>query len=353
MTGQVAAILTVLAVGPACAQLYTEDFETNPAVSWTIHESYTDPNPFPFNYPYGIADHHFDYSTIGIPPAPGGPGNHGLKLQANLFHGVFGGMSTSPTALSLTGDYTVRFDWWANFNGPFPGGGSGSTNLSTFGIGSDNAGPQHPGSPRGIMFAATGDGGSGADWRAYDNFRPNSYNDPSDIWVHPVNSRDSAHPYYAGIGGVSAPAAQRSMFPQQSGITATGSGGMAWHTVVITKEGDGVVWTVDGLHIATLSFARANVRGGHLSFGHSDVNDASSFDANAGHLLFTLIDNIRVDGPPCPADIDGSGSLNVDDIAAFVAAFLAQDVQADLTGEGAVNIDDIEAFVEFFLGGCD
>ncbi len=55
----------------------------------------------------------------------------------------------------------------------------------------------------------------------------------------------------------------------------------------------------------------------------------------------------------CYADIDGSGSLNVDDIDAFVVAFLASDLVADCDGSGALNIDDIDCFVAAFLAGCD
>lgn len=52
------------------------------------------------------------------------------------------------------------------------------------------------------------------------------------------------------------------------------------------------------------------------------------------------------------ADIDQNGSLNLDDIAAFAVAFLAQDPIADLDGSGSINVDDIQAFVACFLAGC-
>ncbi|MEQ8771075.1 MAG: right-handed parallel beta-helix repeat-containing protein [Phycisphaerales bacterium] len=55
---------------------------------------------------------------------------------------------------------------------------------------------------------------------------------------------------------------------------------------------------------------------------------------------------------PCPADLDGNGTLNLDDIDLFVALFLAADLRADLDGNGALNLDDIDAFVVSFLAGC-
>ncbi len=53
-----------------------------------------------------------------------------------------------------------------------------------------------------------------------------------------------------------------------------------------------------------------------------------------------------------PADLDGNGVLNFDDIDAFVNGFLGGDLIADLDGNGVLNFDDIDAFVNNFLAGC-
>ena len=150
--------LAALLAASASAALYTADFEIDDTANWTVNTGPTD----------AAADFFFDYSTAGIPAAPSGSGTRGLKLQANQSSGVFGGMSVSPlTNTDLPSAYTLSFDWWANFNGPFPGGGSGSTQLSTFGVGTAGATPQWPGGAQdSVWFGATGDGGSAADWRA-------------------------------------------------------------------------------------------------------------------------------------------------------------------------------------------
>ena len=57
-------------------------------------------------------------------------------------------------------------------------------------------------------------------------------------------------------------------------------------------------------------------------------------------------------GTACLADIDGNGTLNIDDVDAFVTAFLASDLAADIDGNGTLNIDDVDAFVAAFLAGC-
>lgn len=52
------------------------------------------------------------------------------------------------------------------------------------------------------------------------------------------------------------------------------------------------------------------------------------------------------------ADLDGSGTLNLDDLDAFVGGFLSNDSIADLDGNGTLNLDDLDAFIGAFLGGC-
>lgn len=54
----------------------------------------------------------------------------------------------------------------------------------------------------------------------------------------------------------------------------------------------------------------------------------------------------------CPADLDDNGTLNLDDLDAFVAFFVAGDPNADLDGNGAINLDDLDAFVASYLAGC-
>jgi len=193
----------------------------------------------------------------------------------------------------------VKFDWWANFNGPFPMGGSGSTQLSTFGVGTSGTVAQWPGGTQdSIWFAATGDGNSSTDWRAYSPTAPARYADTADgIYAAGAfaGSTNASDAYYAGFGNVDAPAAQLGIFPQQSGTTLVGSAGMAWHEVEIAVGLLNVTWTVDGLLIATVPLLDDTVNtGNNIFFGHSDTNATSSTDPNDGELLFTLIDNIRV-----------------------------------------------------------
>jgi len=288
----------LLAVSPVLGALYTQDFEVDSTANWVMNNGPSD----------AAADYYFDYSTVGIPAAPNGSGTRGMKLQANLANGVFSGMSVSPTGQDFAGDYVVEFDWWANFNGPFPGGGSGSTNLSTFGIGTAGTTPQWSGGVQdSVWFGGTGDGGSSADWRAYSSAAGTGYADGSP--VYPYTTRNNTNAYFAGFGNVEAPAAQLALYPQQTGFTAVGSGGMVWHHVTIEKAGTTAVWKVDGLLMATIDLTTVTLGGGNIFFGHSDINATSSTDPNDSALLFTLIDNINVTPEPTSLALLALGGL--------------------------------------------
>lgn len=302
--------LGLLPMASSAAPLYSNDFEVDTTASWTVNKAPVTTD--------SAQDFYFDYSTVGIPLAPNsrpGPA-HGLKLQANQSSGVFGGVSVSPTGQSFTGDYTLKFDWWANVNGPFPIGGSGSTQLSTYGIGTTGTAAQWPGGlQHSVWFAATGDGNSSADWRAYSTVAQTSYPDSSTVYAAAgPGNRNQSHPYYAGFGGVTAPAAQLALYPQQTGITLIGSAGMQWHQVEIKKLGNSATWTLDGTLIATIDLTTVTLAGGNIFFGHADTNATSSTDVNDSALLFTLVDNVEVVPEP--------GSLVA--LGAGVAAFAAQ-----------------------------
>ena len=80
---------------------------------------------------------------------------------------------------------------------------------------------------------------------------------------------------------------------------------------------------------------------------------AAEREALIEYVKFPFIDPATVTFPPdCPADIDGNGVLSVDDIDAFIAAFLGGDLAADIDGNGVLSVDDLDAFAGSFLSGC-
>lgn len=318
-------IAVLLGLASASYALYVQDFEVDSTANWTVNAGPS----------VNVADFFFDYSTVGIPSAPSGLGTRGLKLQANLnpniaggltgppiasspngtyaAGGVFGGLTVSPNGLNLTGDYVLRFDWWANYNGPVNGGGNGTTQVSQFGIGTAGNLTQWIGaaSKESVFFAATLDGGSASDFRAYSSAAPTSYAAGNPVYAAPGGAINNSNAYYhvPFPPGATAPASQLALFPLQTGATDGGVTSFRWHDVEIEKAGNLATWKVNGTLIATVDLNTVTLGGGNILFGHSDTNTAASIDETHPQLLFTLIDNIRVIPEPASMLLFGIGGL--------------------------------------------
>ena len=271
------------------AIVYQENFDANHTADWVINASPGDQR----------ADFFFDYSSVGIPAAPNSGGTtRGLKLQANVSGSVFGGVSVSPRNQTFSGDYRLRFDMWLNYNGPLDSGFVGSTQLTGAGIGTNATEPEWASGPHtSVHFGVTGDGDVASDYRVYSSAPNGSLGTgyPSGDPVFTAPTRDNTDPYYSQFGNQPAPDAQVTLFPQQTGVTPTGTQGFAWHDVIIDKIGDRATFSIDGLGIATVDLTTVSLSGGNILFNHYDINSGSSSDPNAATLLFGLIDNVRVE----------------------------------------------------------
>ncbi|MEZ6319440.1 MAG: GC-type dockerin domain-anchored protein [Phycisphaerales bacterium] len=130
----------------------------------------------------------------------------------------------------------------------------------------------------------------------------------------------------------------------------------------------------------------------HLAIEFYEADDATQLDAvsqlvsptpGAGYATFSVtatapagaaivrplvqFDNVLSEGPShaatadnavlsvgaaCPCDIDGNGTLNLDDVNQFAAAFIGGSLDADVDGNGTLNLDDVNVFASCFLSGC-
>ena len=304
----VMAALAASAFSSHAQQLYSQDFETdqNASGNWVTNALATSP-----------ADLYFDYGSIGIPSAPHSSGGttRGVKLNANLGNpigapstGVFpGGVSVSPLDFSLSPstNFVINCDVWINFNGPAPAGGSGSTQIGGIGFATAGATAQVATSVDSFFAVATGEGGSGDDYRLYSAAVPTSLLPATGAYyagtAADARNNSAASQYYAtNFLGQTAPAAQVSLYTQQSGTTANGTQGWKWRDWQILKLGPIVTWSIDGIPIATVNLTTNGTSGGS-SFGgerllltQSDINAGNSVDVNAAALSFALFDNLRV-----------------------------------------------------------
>ncbi len=288
------------ALASQSAMAFTEDFNADNSANWTVN------NPGLSDY---IADFYYDYSAIGVSAAPNGTGTRGLKLTANNSGGVFSGISVSPTGQSFSGNYRVSFDIWQNYVGPVGLGGSGTTQLSMFGIGSTGNSAAWAGSAawgsgaNGVGFGVTLDGGSSVDYRAYSSAATTGYPEGSAVFAS-GGGRNGSDAYYASFGGASAPAAQVALFPGQTGVTDAGEIAFGWHRIDIEVVGAGYAsWFIDGLLIASVDLSTVTLGGGNLFLGHGDTNASSSTDPNDSLLNVTIIDNLQVVAIPEPSSM--------------------------------------------------
>lgn len=289
----VAGLFLMWPAGAGAAPLFSDDFELDTGPQYTVNQD-----------PDATVEFAWNYSLMGIPTAPNSAAGttRGVKFQANDGDATAAAaaINISPTGRSFAGDYILRFDSWLNANGPFPGGGTGSTEFFTAGVGTDGTNVQKSsGSADGAWFAADNEGNSSIDFRAYRNA---SLEGPtSTAYAAPdsgtINRRNANNPYYYGTfpGGQEAPQFQQDNFPQQTGALKAGTLGFEWREVEVHKIGDDVSWFIDGLHIATLNDAAFG--GENIFVGHWDV--FASIADNA-ELSFGVIDNLRVEVVPEP-----------------------------------------------------
>jgi hypothetical protein len=281
-------ILAALSRAALGGPVYSENFDVDPTANWTVN----DPGLSDI-----LADFNYDYSAIGVPPAPGGVTTRGLKMTANNSGGVFSGFSVSPTGKSFTGNYQVKFHLWQNYAGPLGPGGNGTTQLSTFGIGTAGNVAFWPGAAtkESVSFAATLDGGSASDYRAYSSAAPTSYAAGNAVYQAPGGAINESNAYYmTAYPSSPAPAAQLLLYPGQTGSTNAGEISFKWREVTIDVVGGFATWNVDGLPIAKVDLSTVTLGGSNILFGHSDTNTASSTDPNDSLLNVTLIDNVCV-----------------------------------------------------------
>jgi len=54
----------------------------------------------------------------------------------------------------------------------------------------------------------------------------------------------------------------------------------------------------------------------------------------------------------CPADINGDGVLNLNDMVAFQKYYFHNDMRADVNHDGVLSVQDFSAFQSLFNAGC-
>lgn len=268
------ALLAMLSLSAAtstdAASLFRD--QMNDGTGWSANVGGTGDSQFAFNY---------DYSADGIPEAPNAEGGdaatRGVKLEANLVSPTTGEFFTLyPNGQNFTGDYQLRFDSWMNF------GTSGSTEFIGGGIGYDGVTADIA---SGAQLIATGEGGSGNDWRAFKS--PPQFFVPAGDMAG--GTRQGSDAYYADF------------LPSVNGSVA-GSPGFQWVTFEFNVVGDDVSILIEkpgGAQLEIVSYDKTSIADGSSGVntdGNISLFYADFFTSVAGDpaLQFGLIDNVVV-----------------------------------------------------------
>lgn len=333
------------------AVLFSDDFNIDSSGSWTINKAptATDPNK-------QKAEFAFDYSTFGIPPAPGSSDTLGLRLRANLPldgsgnevttrpAGTLSGLSLSPTGQNFGTNYKMTLYAWSNFFGAPNASGLADNGLSEGGtanvlfaagtagtvplvVGNGTTIPLATnGAMDGIGFATTGDGGLAPDWRVYPQSGTIVPGTTSGVYAAAPTGSATATAntdafYTAKFPTQTAPAIQQSIAtaeyggdasPVMAGNMQAGSFGFAWHKVVVTKNGNTVSWDINDNRIAQYDVSALTLGGNNIAIGVSDVNAST---ARHPALVFTVFDNLEVTdiAAGLPGDFNASGNVDAAD----------------------------------------
>ena len=284
----IGSLALVVLGGVSQAASFSDNFDVDTSASWAVNKGAT-------NGANNIATFAYDYSALGIPSASGiGGTTKGLRMQANIAGGVFGGLSASPLGQSFNGDIVFTVDVWMNFLGPAPAGGSGSTQAGGMGIGTAGTTVQWAGGAQdSIHFSGTLDGNSSADYRAYSSAAAVGYADASTVFAASgAGNRNDSHAYYQSLGSKTAPAAQTTLFPTQTGTTRAGALGFAWRKMKIERVGTMVSWYIDSLRIATVDQSTVTLGGNNILLNMYDTNPGSATDPNGLNTI--IFDNVQV-----------------------------------------------------------
>jgi GH25 family lysozyme M1 (1,4-beta-N-acetylmuramidase) len=277
--------VAVLTINGLFTPVFSDDFDTNSAANWTLNQSTNNNTRVAFAY---------NYSGYGIPSAPNSVGGttKGVKFEANYTGAGVAALNISPIGQSFGGNYRLHYDMWINANGPFPAGGTGSTQLQTAGLGTaGNKVEWSSGSADGVFFAIDGEGqatDSSPDVRAYIGTALQTNTSGVYVGGTSLSIRRCSDAYYSNVfpGGQTPPASQG-----QTGALDVGTVGFAWRDVVVSKTGNVIEWFIDGLKYCSVT---NTLTSSNIFVGYWDPFSSLSDNTN---LSFALVDNLRVEVP--------------------------------------------------------
>ncbi|VAX39571.1 hypothetical protein MNBD_PLANCTO03-1672 [hydrothermal vent metagenome] len=176
-------------------------------------------------------------------------------------------------------------------------------------------------------------------------------NEPSDPYSLNLDNAESAESNAFLMGSASFPT-YFSFFTQHKGVENGKTLDIEYFSLGGTWENFMTI-TSDGNDQGSFQFHQAQVE---VDSYHDNFAFRFSANGNDGSDDW-YIDDIRLGDeftPPddCIADFNGDGSVNTQDMLAFLNAWNAGDSSADINGDGEINTQDVLAFLNLWNIGC-
>ena len=262
-----------------------------------------------FGYDYGAAP---ASGGLAVPVAPHTTDGSttGLRLRTDNLQSssgtVVGATEVVTKGLTLPSTYVVQVDVWSNYIGGtnISASGSNGTTGVTVGVGTSGNSIQYVAANDGLLTEGFGDNGGGAN-QAYRLYLDNTHPNPTtaSYWAAGTSTTSASNtdPYYTGfLPSVSAPSAQSTFSSTQSGSTAAGTLGFAWHTWTITNDGTNFIWAIDGNTITTSPVSAVTLGGNQVSLGNDDTGLTGNSSANNQLFNAELFDNLTITDTTVP-----------------------------------------------------
>lgn len=118
----------------------------------------------------------------------------------------------------------------------------------------------------------------------------------------------------------------------------------------IFVTGEDLGWVGTGSFTTTTTFNDLNgeIAGGLWGFELQSINDPPAYSGSFSADTRWEIDII----PVCHADFNEDGSVSVQDIFDFLAAYFTNDPTADINNSEDVTVQDIFDFLSLYFAGC-
>ena len=349
------------------------------STNWTVVQNTTD----------STATFGFDYSTVGIPPAPRGGDTIGLKTTVNddatasVEHiaAVYSGAGSN-----FNGQYTVQVDIWNNYVLlPTPAPLVGSTEYQGVSVHHD----AFEATPYGGTMMFDGDGGSGLDYRLYRNLSQHfaesgQFATPPPFTSAAGGDQDNVDDYYeAAFPTFDIDSAVNNQQGTTGVQVPAGAAGFQWMTlrvevdplalgnkvVVGSPEVFGLVRfylksarSGEEILIATINNNNGNANVVDFSAGSVGLMTSDLFSSTVADptYSFTLFDNVTVTqgflAPPAEddADFDADGDVDGADFLAWQRGLGADGdlADGDANGDDIVDAADLAIWKEQFTAGA-